>query len=237
MKVVCVVQARLNSTRLPRKVLLPIAGRPMLWHMLERIKRAKRIDQIVVTCPVNDVMELAVAVPDGIMIDPFIGNENDLVARHLQAAMWAHADIVVRIPSDNAVVDPVYINEAIASYLGRPQVYVSSMFPHVRDRIYLDGVGAEVLSASRLRWLDQATQGQPSYREHPHLLFQDQHLISDWEQYQRHANVRETIRLDVNTQADYEFIKDIYDHFGHNQFTSAEVVAYLDSKKVLNGQI
>jgi spore coat polysaccharide biosynthesis protein SpsF (cytidylyltransferase family) len=154
------------------------------------------------------------------------------VGRYLESAVLSKAELIVRIPCDNPCVDPFYIDLAVEKYLGNPHIYVSTMYRHVRDRIYLDGVGAEVCSMSRLQWLDQATTHSPQYREHPHLLFQDQHLIDGWEQYQRYANVSETIRLDVNDKKDYELIADIYTHFGHNRFTTDEIVAYLTTKEV-----
>lgn len=232
LKVACVVQARLGSTRLPKKVLLPLCGKPLLWHMLERVKRATSLDSVVCAVPAKDAREMNQAIPPGVLLCGVSGDENDLVARHLSAAETVDADIVVRCPSDNVCVDPAIIDEAVTHYLRVPHMYCSTMYRHVRDHVYVDGVGAEVFSLSRLKWLDQATAGQPNYREHPHLLFQDWHLIAGWEQYQRHANVRETIRLDVNTQADYEFVKSIYDHFGHNQFTTADVLNFLASRQV-----
>ena len=222
MKVVCIVQARLNSTRLPRKVLLDLCGKPLLWHLLERVQRAKSVHQILVTCPINDVLLISKAVPTGILIDPYMGDENELVDRHLQSATWAEADLIVRIPGDNPCVDHVYIDEAVEAYMGYPFIYYSNTTAGVGD-ILVDGIGAEVCSMSRLRWLDQRTHGQEEWREHPHRYFEDQGLV---------GFAPADLRLDVNTQDDYDFIKDIYDHFQRNDFTSAQVVAYLDSKKV-----
>ena len=88
---------------------------------------------------------------------------------------------------------------------------------------WVDGVGAEVFSVNRLQWLDQITQGHPDWREHPHLYFRDHGL--GW-------LPKADIRLDVNTQADFDFLRDIYDHFGHHRFTTEDVVTYLVTKGV-----
>lgn len=240
MKVVAILQARMGSTRLPGKMLLPLARRPLVQHVIERVQRSKRVNKVVLAYPSKDhyafypVIKHVELVVTANPVDFYIyhGDENDLVGRYLGAAEALNADLIVRIPCDNPCVDPAIIDEAVEHYLRAPHIYLSTMYRHVRDHVYVDGVGAEVFSMSRLKWLDQATVGQANYREHPHLLFQDWHLIAGWEQYQRDANHRETIRLDVNTQADYDFINTIYDHFGHNRFTTAEVLAYLDSLKV-----
>ena len=239
MRVVAILQARMGSTRLKNKMLLPLCGKPMVQHVIERVRRATKLDFVVLAYPLHDnpafkpILNSFVDTP-GVPLGSWAGqgDENDLIQRYLGAATAYGADIIVRIPCDNACVQAEMIDAAVASYLARPQIYVSTMYWHPHDRVYADGLGAEVFSMSRLKWLDKATEGQASYREHPHLFFQDQHVIDGWEQYQRHANHRETIRLDVNTHADYEFIKDIYDHFGHNRFTASDILAYLEGKKV-----
>lgn len=224
MKVVCVVQARVNSTRLPRKVLLEAAGHPLLWHMLERIKRAKRVDHIVVTTPVSDVIEISRATPKDIPIDPWLGDENDLVGRHLSAATWANADIVVRIPSDNVCVEPEYIDEIVRIYMNNCQPFYSNTTTFIGETS-VDGLGAEVFSISRLKWLDQITKDHPDWREHPHKYFYDH---GPWLDFPVH------LRLDVNTMDDYLFIKDIYDALypTNPHFTITDILAYLESKKV-----
>src|SRR5689334_21197696 len=219
MRIVAILQARTGSTRLPNKVLMPLAGKTMLQNIIERVQRSKLVQKVVVTCPLADEQVFYPiidacrhrdengGVTNYLYLDQWHDDPNDLVGRYLQAANIHNADLIVRIPCDNPCVDPLYIDLAIKQYLGWPQVYVSTMYFRLKDRVYLDGVGAEVVSFNRLQWLDQATTGDKFLREHPHKLFQDQHLIDGWEQYARCANYDETIRLDVNTQEDYEFIK------------------------------
>jgi spore coat polysaccharide biosynthesis protein SpsF len=227
MKVVAILQQRMGSKRLPGKALLPLAGKPMTENIIERVQRARRVDQVVLAVPATD-LEAFAHMP--CRVDAPLVDENDLVSRYLITAQLCHADLIVRIPCDNPCVQPEYIDEAIEKYLGRPQVYVSTMYRHVKDRVYVDGVGAEVFSMSRLQWLDQATKGQALYREHPHKLFDDQNLIDGMEQFRKYADWDKVIRLDVNTREDYEFISGIYEMFGHNNFHVNDVLAYLESK-------
>jgi spore coat polysaccharide biosynthesis protein SpsF len=227
LKVVAILQQRMGSTRLPGKALLPLAGKSMTQNIIERVQRAKRIDQVVLAVPNMDAEAFA-SMP--CRIHSPVCAEDDLVGRYLITAQRCHADLIVRIPCDNPCVQPEYIDEAIEKYLGRPQVYVSTMYRHVKDRVYVDGVGAEVFSMSRLQWLDQATKGQALYREHPHKLFDDQNLIDGMEQFRKYADWDKVIRLDVNTREDYEFINGIYEMFGHNNFHVNDVLAYLESK-------
>lgn len=234
MKVVAILQARMNSTRLPGKMLFDLAGAPLVQRVVERAQRATSIHEVVVAFPIKDYESFKCLHSTGCSLYASPGAENDLVGRYLSAADAYSADIIVRIPCDNPCVQPGIIDAAVERYLHTPSLYVSTMYHHLHDRVYADGLGAEVLSMSRLKWLDQKTVGQANYREHPHLLFQDWHLIDGWEQYQRYANHSETILLDVNTMDDYEFIRDIYEALypANPLFTIDDILAYLARKKV-----
>lgn len=223
MKVVAIIQARLGSTRLPGKVLLPLLGRPMLEHLWERVSRATRIQQVLVAVPMADYNGLrAVYIP---FLDwcPYDGQEADLVGRYLYAATLHRADVIVRVPGDNPCVDPAYVDQAVEYYENHPTLFYTNTTAYVRDRS-VDGIGAEVLSVSRLRWLDQRTKGHAGWREHPHQYF-----------VEALASVRQaaSIRLDVNTPADYDFIRTIYEHFGHNRFTAEEVLTFLQGARAV----
>jgi spore coat polysaccharide biosynthesis protein SpsF (cytidylyltransferase family) len=215
MKVVAILQQRMGSTRLPGKALLPLAGKSMTENIIDRVRRAKRLDDVVLAVPPKDENAFA-SMPCRIHA-PLV-DENDLVGRYLVTAERCHADIIVRVPCDNPCIEPDYIDEAIYKYLRRPDVF----FSNTTDRCgvtMVDGIGAEVFSISRLKWLDNITREvftEPHLREHPHMLF-------------GFILPKAHLRLDVNTQADYEFIKGIYDHFGNNKFHVNEVLSYLNA--------
>lgn len=217
MKTVAILQARLNSTRLPNKVLLPLAGKSMLRNIVERVQRASSLHQVVIAIPSDDWGPInALALPCPLY---WHDDEQDLVGRYVAAAEAFNADVIVRIPCDNPCIDPAYIDEAVLAYQRFPFIYYSNTTAMVGD-VAIDGVGAEVLSRSRLHWLDQRTQGRPDWREHPHRYFESCGLLS---------LPQAALRLDVNTQADYDRIKTIYDHFGHNRFTADDVLQYVQA--------
>lgn len=202
MKVVAILQARMNSTRLPGKMLLDLAGAPLVQRVIERVQRATRLNEVVLAFPVVDYPAFSFLHQTGASLYGWPGNEHDLVARYLGAAEAYGADIIVRIPCDNPCVEPEYIDEIVRIYMENCQPFYSNTTSLAGDT-YVDGLGAEVFSVSRLKWLDQITKDRPDWREHPHKYFYD---TSTW----RSPDAQ--IRLDVNTQADYEFIRDIYDH-------------------------
>ena len=232
MRICAIVQARLGSTRLKNKVLLPLCGKPMLWHIIERVKRAALVDEVVVAYPSMDSAELKPIVMDaGAKNCPYDEDENDLVGRYLWAAKMFQADLIVRICADNPCVQPEYIDEAVQLWRTYPLAFYSNTTVGVQGR-WMDGLGAEVFSRHRLQWLDMNTAGVADYREHPHRLFYDQaERHPEWFGFPVSAPV---LRLDVNTEADYEFITDIYEHIypTHPQFTIEDVLAYLKTKEV-----
>lgn len=216
MNVVAVLQARTGSTRLPNKVLMPLAGKPMVQNIIERVMRAKQVHTVVLAAPLADrdtFLPFKELCP-GLQVYFHPGDPNDLVDRHYLAAA-GYGEIIVRVPCDNPVADPAYIDAAVQEYLDGLHVFYTNTTAPARDGTLLDGVGCEVFSFNRLQWLDRITRGNPVYREHPHKCFYDM------------LHVAETpgFRLDVNTQEDYDFINAIYSHFGHNRFTTEEVLA------------
>ena len=239
MKVVAIVQSRMGSTRLPGKAMLPLAGKSMTQNIVERVQRATKIDEVVLAFPDTrtdaDTTFADLAVRCGCSYYRGTGlDENDLVGRYLGAAEMYRADIVVRIPGDNPCVEGEFIDKAIEFYMSHAVPFVTnagcSWIPRNGSALQVDGLGAEVLSLSRLKWLDRMTLGNQELREHPHLWFERNQ--SAW-LTEKGTDVGwncwlDTVRLDVNDSKDYEFIKMIYDHFGHNRFTITEVLAYLD---------
>lgn len=225
MKVVAILQARMGSTRLPGKMLFDLAGAPLVQRVLERVTRAKMIDDIVLAVPSKDAATFAPIANRLAWLYGYALDENDLVGRYLAAAQAHEADIIVRIPCDNPCIEPSVIDEAIAAYLADPFVYYSNTTAHVGEQA-IDGLGAEVVSMSRLHWLDQRTRGQAEWREHPHRYFEHCGLLQ---------LPKADLRLDVNEMKDYLFIKDIYDALypTNPSFTIHDILAYLDTKKAL----
>ena len=161
----------------------------------------------------------------------YSGPEEDLIGRYLAAALGYQADLIVRIPCDNPLVQPEYIDRAIQSYLDEPWIFYSNTTVRLNGQGY-DGLGCEVLSLSLLQWLDHITKGNAILREHPHLYFK---RLSSRCGHVHFNDDPSDITLDVNELPDYEFVKGIYDHcFPQNpHFGIMEILSYLDSKKVV----
>jgi spore coat polysaccharide biosynthesis protein SpsF len=101
-----VVQARMTSTRLPGKVLMDLAGRPMLERQLERLTRCTEVDEIVLAVTTNPDDEPLVDLARRIGLRWYRGSEHDVLARYVGAAREAQAELVVRVTSDCPLIDP-----------------------------------------------------------------------------------------------------------------------------------
>jgi spore coat polysaccharide biosynthesis protein SpsF len=158
-----VVQARTGSTRLPGKVLLPVAGAPLLLRMLERVLAARTpFDLVVATTdrPEDDLLAERVK-RFGVRV--FRGHAHDLLDRHYRAALASRADAVVKIPSDCPLVDPLAIERVLGVFRADPGRYdfVSNLHP----ASWPDGNDVEVVSFAALEQAFREAR-RPHEREH-----------------------------------------------------------------------
>src|SRR5580692_5357799 len=123
-RIVAVIQARMGSTRLPGKVLKPVAGKPLLWHIVHRLKASRLIEDIAIATTTNPRDEAIVewGAVEGIPV--VRGPEDDVLARFARAAEVLDADIVVRVSSDAPFIDPGFVDHLIAAMIAQGGDYV-----------------------------------------------------------------------------------------------------------------
>jgi spore coat polysaccharide biosynthesis protein SpsF len=203
---VAIVQARLGSTRLPGKVLLPLAGKPLLFHVVDRLRQTPGLAGVVVATtdqpgdtPLREFLR-AEEIPF------FTGNEQDVLDRYYRAAEQFAADPIVRVTADCPLIDPNIVGRALRLYLegeGRLQYigFDGKSFP--------DGLDVEVVSRAALAAAGRAAI-LPAEREHVTPFI--------WKQPYRFPQDKVTNDRDLSTQrwtvdepADYELVKRIYD--------------------------
>ena len=102
--IVAIIQARMNSSRLPGKIMLTVCGKPLLLHQIERMKNSKTIDKIVIATSVKKEDDIIKKFCDTNDIMCVRGSENDLLSRYKMAADATQADIIVRLTSDTPLI-------------------------------------------------------------------------------------------------------------------------------------
>src|SRR3989339_1659027 len=229
MKVVAIVQARMGSTRFPGKVLQPILGRPMLELMLERIKRSKRLDAVVIATSTNKLDDRIEELAKVAGVGCFRGSENDVLDRVLQTAKQFKADIIVELWGDAPVIDPEVIDQAVEYYLANDYDCVGTCL----DMSFPWGIGLLIFSTKVLDEVSKVAL-DPFYREHV-----SNYIYEHTEKYTvGHLPCppelrRPELRLAVDEMVDYVLIKDIYEHFSavnNPDFNTKDIIDLADSR-------
>jgi spore coat polysaccharide biosynthesis protein SpsF len=208
-KVVAVIQARMGSTRLPGKVLLPLDGRPLLERMIARVRQAATLDEIVIATTHLAVDESIRRLADVCGVRYVAGHPTDLVDRHLQAARDTEADAVVKIPSDCPLIDPAIIDEVVGFYRAQhPRFdFVSNLHPPT----WPDGNDVEVMSREALEttWREAT---RPFQREHttPFIWDQPDRFAIGNVVWSTGLDVSATHRLTLDYPEDYALITAVY---------------------------
>jgi len=228
--ILALLQARLSSTRLPGKVLLPLAGAPMLLRQIERVRRARRIDQIVVATSleasddplVQTLEEAGLAVHRGLLAD--------VLARFVSALEVWPADHVVRLTGDCPLIDPEVIDATIALHLGEGADYTHNRYD---PSGYPKGQDVEVISAAALR-RTAAQDHSPEAREHVTWAVRnapDRFRIARLDPPVDEGQVRWT----VDTADDYEFVRRVYEGLypASPAFSSDDIRAFVRSRPEL----
>lgn len=237
MRAVAIIQARLDSSRLPGKVLRPILGRPMLWHVVQRTRSAKGLAEVVVATSREASEEPIRAFCNAEGTPCYAGSKNDVLDRYYHAACEHAAEAVVRITGDSALVDPELVTRVL-------QLFEAGDYDHfsiasgagtedMRHGRFPDGMDVECIRFDALAraWRDATA---PEDREHvtPYIWkdaarFRLGTLLADGD----YSNLRWT----VDYEADFQLIEQIYaELFKEGQpFGMRDVLALLERRPEL----
>ncbi len=200
-----IVQARTGSTRLPGKVLMELCGKPVLWHVWNRLSHAKKVDDIIIattTLSEDDSIQLFC---EKYNIPFSRGSSNDVLSRYYEAAKKHDAKTIIRVTADCPVIDPTVIDHIIDSYRTEKVDYISNGM----TRTFPRGLDAEIFSFDILeRTNKEATleyereHVTPYIYHHPEMFSLKSFLnIEDLSFH----------RWTIDTEEDFELIKIIYD--------------------------
>jgi spore coat polysaccharide biosynthesis protein SpsF len=201
-----IIQARMSSTRLPGKVMLEAAGKPLLGHLWERLTYCRRLDKILVattTNPADDVIERYCS---SINVEIFRGSEQDVLDRYYRAAKTHRLNTVVRVTSDSPLVDPDLIDDTVRFFEARRSEY--DLVTNRHPITFADGLDFDVIPFEALEhvWHHASEKHQ---REHTVPYF--------WESGMRVFNVEDPEHLFLKHRwcldyaEDYCLIKAIVD--------------------------
>lgn len=169
MKTLCIIQARISSTRLPGKILKKINDKPMLWHSLERLKNSKNIDKIVIATSdqTEDDETEKFCVENGTQC--FRGSLEDVLKRYVDCVrQYPEYNTIVRVTGDCPLIDSEVVDKVISTFEKEDADYASN----VLKETYPDGIDVEVFSREVLLESDEEAK-LPSEREHVTLYIRN----------------------------------------------------------------
>lgn len=209
-KILIVVQARMSSSRLPGKVMLPLLGESLLYRMIERVKMISHRAQIVVATSEKSVDDIIEQESSKIGVPCFRGSLNNLLDRHYQAAKLYNADIVLKIPSDCPLIDPQIIDEVLDFYFEPPGQfdYVSNLHPAT----FPDGNDVEIMTMACIEktWKEAARTIELEHTT-PYIWENPEKFRIGNILYDKGKDYSMSHRFTIDYQADYDFIKTVFE--------------------------
>lgn len=223
MKISAIIQARMTSARLPGKVLTNIEGKPMVWHVVNRLKYSKNLNEIILAIPdtrKNDILE---KFAEDNKIKYFRGSEKDVLYRYYEAAKKFKCDVTVRITSDCLLIDPRIVDMVIEKHLNSGADYTSNIF----KRTFPRGLDTEVFNFEVLEEAYKEAK-EPYQREHvtPYIRENPKSfcLVSV-----ENAEDFSYMRWTVDEIKDLEFVREVYKRLYKKGeiFLMKDIVAFL----------
>ena len=246
-RVIGVIQGRMESTRLPGKIMMDIAGKPMLERVFTRASRSKTIQQTWIATTTNPSDGPVADFCAGNHIPVFRGNAYDVLDRFYQLVRDKDIQVIVRITADCPVIDPVLIDEALNTLIREKLDFGCNRLPPPFYRTYPIGLDVEVCTMSALEESWKRAE-KPYQREHvmPYLYEGVEfvrlnpeletgissrgykigllHTSPDYGKY----------RWTVDTAEDLEFIRKVFEHFkGKDDFSWKDVIDLVQAKPTL----
>lgn len=231
MKVICVVQARMGSERLPGKVIKPIKGKPMILYTLDRLRQSKYIDKIILATSSRETESPLVEVCSNAGYEVFRGEENNVLKRYKDAveAFIKEECVVVRVTGDCPLIDPIIVDNMISHYLMNDYDYVRLDVPNT----FIRGFDVEVFSSKALGSVFEKVNGSDLPEHQPYKEHVTYYMYKHPEEYkigvvQGDKLYSKDYRLCVDTPEDFELVRNIYEYFKDDYVSSKDIVSYLD---------
>jgi len=218
MNIVCTVEARMNSSRLPGKVMKKIENKTILEILLNRISRAKKINNIVIATSYNSKDERIINLCKEKKINFFRGSEKNVLKRLVDAGKFFSADVIVQLTADNPLIDPDMIDYMIKFFTNNKNIdyLTNNGLGHSHSRKVPMGLDIQIFYYNDLKNNYMKSKGKLDLMEHPSLFFYREgknffklHNID----LPKKFYINQNYRLTLDTKKDFLVIKKIYLYF------------------------
>jgi len=218
-----IVQARMCSERLPGKTLLELSGKPVLAHVLDRLKSCKTLDCVAVATSINPADDAIVSLCNELSVRCERGSEDDVLKRYISAASAIGADIVVRVTGDNPLIDPDIVDSLVDAMRQDPD---SEYCYAVNSPL---GSSCEAVSLAALKHVQDVCD-RPDHREHVTLLIRERPDLFRVKELRSELGTPD-LRLTLDTHDDFQMLSAVFrDLYRPGQLLAVrEVIDYLSS--------
>jgi spore coat polysaccharide biosynthesis protein SpsF len=230
-KVIAIIEARMTSSRLPGKVLMEAGGKPMLEILLERLRKAGSLDDIVVATTVRPSDDPIASLCSRLQVHCFRGSEENVLERVCGAAQEFGADTLVEITGDCPLVDPWQVDHAVAFF---QSVYPGSRYVSNCEPLGNAPVGMNV-QVFRAEDLSNVLAGNPDEMDREHVSYHFYRKESGARYLPRYINYdaplnRPDIWVTLDYKEDFELIKELYEACSalSDNFGIREVIEWVD---------
>ncbi len=229
MKYLVIIQARCGSSRLPNKILKELGGKPDLQRVIERVRRSKYVDEVIVATTLNKEDVPVVKFVSDLGYRVFAGSSDDVLDRYYQVAKLIKPEYVVRITADCPVIDPEILDDAISKMTPEDD-YCAAL-----TETLADGLDIEIVKYASLEkaW-NEATLA--SEREHVTLYIKNHPELFQIRDYEcTFANLHNE-RWTLDEEDDYRLLCEIYNHFmevGKEDFSAKDIYEFLNANPKL----
>lgn len=228
MNVVCIVQARMGSERLPGKVIKPILNKPMILYTLERLNKSKYIDKIILATSNKNIEKPLVSIVKNAGFEVFCGDEADVLNRYKETSDMYSADVIIRITGDCPLIDWTIVDNVISHFIMYNYDYVRLDVPDS----FVRGFDVEVFSKDALDRVYECTKDlEDMYREHVTLYMYRNPEEFNIGYVKGDSFYTKDYRLCVDTKEDFKLVSNIFEHFKDEFVPAKQVIKYLDNNK------
>ena len=230
-KIGAIIQARTSSTRLPGKVLkeLPYgSGITALAQVIRRLKRSKKIDDIIIATTTGKEDDVIVDISAKERVKHFRGSKEDVLSRYYLSARENNLDVIVRITSDCPCIDPDIVDSIIEKHLKTKADYTSNTL----KRTYPHGLDAEAVS---FKTLEDVYNNADRAEDKEHVTFYIERNAGDYKIEQIESPRKlyaPDIRITLDTEEDYCLLSFVYDYLyiKDKPFTAYDIVKLFKEK-------
>jgi spore coat polysaccharide biosynthesis protein SpsF len=232
-KTVAIIQARMGSTRLPGKVMLPLDGSHVLTHDVQRVRKADTVDEVIVATSTKTADDIVARYADRAGVTVFRGSEDDVLDRMFSAATAANAETVVRISGDCPLVDRDVIDAVVDRRVTESADYCSNTF----ERTFPRGLDVEAFTYQSFEYVYEKAK-EPHHREHVTPYYRENDgqfslasVVSEEVFDESWMRDRTELRLTLDEADDYELLREIY-----GQVEYEDILPIKDAVSVIDDQ-